>query len=220
MNSTYLVPAAIALTFHAALFLSSGGPRNIFENGTAVKPPVDEGGDIIILTPDPEPATLPSEGGDCGGVESEAPVGFLDLPRPADVGPIGIEVDRKPVNIGKGTKLPTGPIGFGKGPGKGSGGATLVGIEMLDDTPHTRFQTAPVYPSAMKVAGISGTVWVEFVVDEGGRVHNVRVVKSTHAAFEEPTVAAVSKWRFESGKRHGIPVRFRMSVPVVFSLTE
>jgi protein TonB len=72
----------------------------------------------------------------------------------------------------------------------------------------------------LKNTGITGTVWVEFMVDESGRVHDVQVIKSTNREFNDATLAAVSQWRFESGKRKGIPVRFRMSIPIVFNLNE
>jgi protein TonB len=61
---------------------------------------------------------------------------------------------------------------------------------------------------------------VEFVVDESGNVLNPRVVSSSDRAFEENTLRAVAKWKFEPGRRDGRTVRFRMSVPVVFKLGE
>ncbi|MEO5961553.1 MAG: energy transducer TonB, partial [Opitutaceae bacterium] len=66
----------------------------------------------------------------------------------------------------------------------------------------------------------AGEVLVNFMVDEAGRVSEARVVRSSDSVFEEPTLRAVSKWRFEPGRVHGDLVRFRMSVPVVFSLKE
>jgi protein TonB len=43
-------------------------------------------------------------------------------------------------------------------------------------------------------------------------------VRSSSHAFEEPTLRAIAKWRFEPGRRGGQIVRFRMQVPVVFKL--
>jgi protein TonB len=106
-------------------------------------------------------------------------------------------------------------MGTGDGDGPGSG---LVAVTQLDDKPRTRFQNAPQYPQSMKISGATGTVWVDFVVDENGRVHDVRVIKSTNSGFDDATLLAVAKWRFEPGKRKGIPVKFRMAVPVVFNL--
>ena len=88
----------------------------------------------------------------------------------------------------------------------------------LDTTPRARFQVAPQYPFAERREGIHGEVFVEFVVDETGAVLSPRVVHSSSRAFEEPTLRAVAKWRFEPGKRDGHIVRFRMAVPVFFKL--
>lgn len=94
----------------------------------------------------------------------------------------------------------------------------VITIAGLDNTPRTRSQVAPVYPAVERNAGITGEVLVEFTVDESGRVLRPRVVRSSHAAFEASTLRAVEKWRFEPGKKDGRAVRFRMMVPVRFSL--
>ena len=79
-------------------------------------------------------------------------------------------------------------------------------------------QMAPDYPLAMKHGGIEGSVVVEFDVDRSGQVVGIRVLRSTHREFEEPTLRAVLKWRFEPGRRNGKAVPFRMQVPVDFHL--
>lgn len=92
--------------------------------------------------------------------------------------------------------------------------------DALDNTPRTRSQVAPTYPAAERNGGITGDVLVEFIVDESGRVQHAHIVQSTLAAFEAPTLHAIDKWRFEPGKKNGRPVRFRMVVPVHFSLEQ
>ena len=95
---------------------------------------------------------------------------------------------------------------------------SAITIEGLDNAPRTRSQVAPVYPATERNTGITGEVLVEFTVDESGRVLRPRVIQSTHTAFEASTLRAVEKWRFEPGKKNGRAVRFRMMVPVTFSL--
>jgi protein TonB len=102
---------------------------------------------------------------------------------------------------------------------RGSGKITYA-ASGLDNPPRTRAQTPPTYPFSLKTSGVSGEVLVEFVVDEYGRVIHPRVVRSTHAEFEAPTLAALSKWMFEPGTRNRAPVRFRMVVPVKFNLND
>jgi protein TonB len=93
-----------------------------------------------------------------------------------------------------------------------------LGIGNLDNHPRTTTQVSPVYPEEMKRQGIEGTVIVEFIVDESGRVTNPRVVKSDDPAFEAPTLRAVAGWRFEPGRKDGRRVSFKMAVPVSYKL--
>jgi protein TonB len=116
------------------------------------------------------------------------------------------------------TTIPPGRPGTGDGDGKD--GKPVVDFSMLDNKPRTRVQTAPVYPHTLKTSGVEGSVTVAFEVDERGYVAEARVVESTHREFEEPTLRAVGKWRFEPGRKNGVPVRFRMQVPVMFSLND
>lgn len=227
MNRTFIIPAALALTLHAMLFVGSGKPPK----PGATKPKItcvlpklpDKPEEILLkkyveLVEDEKPAVTP-EDKEGGGCNEEAPISVLEMPSPGPINPFQITQERITVQPGMGTKIPTNFSGFGKGNGEGAG-TGIVGSAFLDNAPVTRRQTPPPYPHAMKVAGVSGTVWVEFVVDENGRVHDVHVVKTTNESFNDATVTAVSTWRFEPGKRKGIPVRFRMTIPIVFNLSD
>jgi len=94
------------------------------------------------------------------------------------------------------------------------------GIGSLDRVPRTRLQVAPLYPPEARRDGRSGTVTIEFMVDEAGNVVVPRVVGSSDRVFEAAAVRAVAKWRFEPGRRQGRIVRFRMAVPIHFNLNE
>ena len=78
-------------------------------------------------------------------------------------------------------------------------------------------RVAPSYPYTLKAEGVDGEVLVDFWVDEKGAVHDPVVRSSTRREFEEPTLVAVSKWRFAPGMKDGKTVRFRMTLPVRFS---
>jgi len=227
MKRRFAVPAAIALTAHALLFMGWGKPPLPSAETIAVNPgdpplPVDKDlfdKTVQLVNDEMKTVANPSEnsgGESCG----EPPVGLPEIPCPA--GPrdrFEITQERVLVEYGHGNKITSLRVANARGDGNRFGNAA-VSVTMLDKPPRTSFQKEPAYPHALKVAGTTGTVWVEFTVDETGRVHDARVLKSTHPDFEEATIAAVSLWRFEPGKRKGTPVSFRMSIPVVFNLTE
>jgi protein TonB len=130
---------------------------------------------------------------------------FTMPPQPV-VGYAGPVVDKIPTDWGQiGPTKPSGPI---------------FRLGDLDRAPRTRSQIAPVYPFEAKRTGLTGSVNVEFTVDENGRVGDPRIVSSTDRVFEQATIAAVLKWRFEPGTREGRAVRFRMIAPVVFNLND
>jgi len=214
MKRRFAIPAAIALTAHALLFVGSGKPPAPIENTPPAvmsddPPPTVE---VVDDTPPPPPDV---EDNTSDGSSVKLPPGITEVP--PIVVPRESEMTQKYVKVPTGTATKLDPdMRLGR-PGADVG-SKLLTPSMLDDKPRTRFQKAPVYPHSMKVAGTSGTVWVEFMVDETGRVHDVKVIKSANPDFEEATINAVSEWRFEPGTRNHIPVRFRMSIPVVFSL--
>jgi protein TonB len=116
--------------------------------------------------------------------------------------------------------LSPGPIGPSEGIGTIPGTNPIASVTALDNPPRTRAQIAPAYPFEAKREGLAGDVLVEFTVNERGEVVNPRIVRSNSRVFEEPTLRAVSKWRFEPGRKNGRIVRFRMAQPVVFAVND
>jgi protein TonB len=219
MNNRYVIPAAVALAVHAGLLFG-------FTKNPRPAPTVHEIADpvpFITVTLDPdEPVIITSQ---CGG----PPIPPPPMPPPAGAESIVIEkTDRMPIElplIQPGAFADTKeiiPIEFRSGDGVGAASWTrgIIPGGALDNPPRARFQTQPIYPFEEKKNGVTGEVLVDFEVDESGQVRNPRVTRSSSRAFEEPTLRAVAKWRFEPGKRHGKVVPFRMSVPVIFSLNE
>jgi TonB family protein len=76
----------------------------------------------------------------------------------------------------------------------------------------------PVYPAAMKLAAIEGTVEVQFVIDTTGRVRDVSVVSTTHPAFADHAIACISNWRFAPGTKDGRVVNVRALQKLEFSM--
>jgi len=80
-------------------------------------------------------------------------------------------------------------------------------------------QAAPIYPEALRRAGISGQVLVQFGVDATGAVQNVKAVKSDHSELEGPATDAVRKFRFRPATKDGQPVAIRlMQIPITFNI--
>jgi periplasmic protein TonB len=218
MERQYALPIAFAAAAHAALLFGFSRPPQMaapiertrilpFELSPPVEidPPVPEGSDTKSSAPknqpevprvvQPEPLVV------------DFPTSFVVPPPPQH--PIG-PADIKVIPVATGIHSTDGRPGVGD----------IVGRDFLDKEPRTRFQAAPIYPFEAKKGGVSGEVLVDFVVDESGRVHDPRVVRSSDRVFEESALRAVAKWQFEPGRRDNKIVRFRMSVPIVFTLND
>lgn len=91
-------------------------------------------------------------------------------------------------------------------------------ISKLDRLPEIKYRVDVQYPFAMRRAGITGEVVVEFILDTRGNVTNPIVIRSSQREFEANAVASVSKWKFRPGQKNGRDVNTRMQVPIVFTL--
>ena len=76
------------------------------------------------------------------------------------------------------------------------------------------------YPPNAREAGIEGTVYVSFVVDENGYVGNVKVEKGIGGGCNEESVRVVSKIpKFKKpGKNQGQAVKIRYNIPIKYKL--
>ncbi len=75
------------------------------------------------------------------------------------------------------------------------------------------------YPRAARETGISGTVYVTFVVETDGSVSSIGVLRSVAGGCTEEAVRVVSEMPdWTPGKQRGKPVRVRMNLPVKFTL--
>lgn len=91
----------------------------------------------------------------------------------------------------------------------------MTGEVML---PRAISRPPPIYPMAMRKSRLRGEVLVDFVVDREGRVTHAKIVRSMNPAFDEPALEAVQRWKFEPGRKGGVPVNTHMQVPIGFQL--
>ena len=77
-------------------------------------------------------------------------------------------------------------------------------------------QSRVVYPQSLVRAGIEGRVFVQFVVDEEGIPGDIVVVRSPHHLMDQPAIDAIAGAEFRPGKRDGVAVPVKMSLPITF----
>jgi periplasmic protein TonB len=74
------------------------------------------------------------------------------------------------------------------------------------------------YPEQARRAGIEGRVYVQFIVNEEGRVEDPQVIRGIGGGADEEALRAVREAEFRPGMQRGRPVRVQYSLPVVFQL--
>lgn len=92
--------------------------------------------------------------------------------------------------------------GHGAGHGSGIGDGAGPGIARNPKVPPRVTSTAaPVYPQALRDAGIGGRVVVRGVIGTDGRVESAEVVRSSgNSTLDNNALSAFYKWRFSAAK--------------------
>ena len=224
MKRKFVLPAALSLAFHAFLLFGFAPPARLpVALVTAPVKPIDPFVPVVI----PEDGTPVGGDTDKSPNHPNHPIRPIDIPlhpqprlpviRPVVIpgGPGDITEEGRYDNGAKGP-LTGDEITGGRNWGK----ETPSVLSELDNRPQITRQVSPVYPHEAVASALSGTVTVDFVVDEKGHVQDARVTHSTNTIFDDAAVQAVLKWRFERGLKHGRAVRFRMQVPLAFSIAD
>jgi protein TonB len=75
------------------------------------------------------------------------------------------------------------------------------------------------YPREAIKNKISGTVYVQFVVEKDGSISDVKVVRGIGGGCDEEAVRVITKMpNWIPAKQKGIPVRFFYVIPITFVL--
>jgi protein TonB len=75
------------------------------------------------------------------------------------------------------------------------------------------------YPEVARTSGITGTVYVQFVVEKDGSISDVKVLRGIGGGCDEEAVRVVKsmpKWK--PGKQRGQPVRVYYTLPIDFKI--
>lgn len=172
---------------------------------TAPKPP-DK---TVEAAPPPEPPLKPVEPPPPSAQFSS----LFDSVKAADDAPLipeGItelarQADREPI----GTKAPA--------PSAGTTGDAPS--EITEARPLYRENPPPDYPRVARRRGYEGTVVLEVLVDEAGRVEEVKLAESSgHGALDRAAQRSVQRWKFVAGRRGEQSAKMWVRVPVRFEL--
>ena len=88
---------------------------------------------------------------------------------------------------------------------------------MVEQKPTVIKQVNPVYPEIARKAGLTGKVFLKFLVDKNGQVSNVTVLKGQEI-FRQAAIDAILQYRFKPAKKNGKPVSVWMTQPMSFRL--
>ena len=76
-----------------------------------------------------------------------------------------------------------------------------------------------VYPQEARNQGVSGKVFISFVIANDGSVHDVKVEKGIGGGCDEAAIEAVKNMpNWKPGIQNGKPVRVKYNIPISFSL--
>ena len=76
-----------------------------------------------------------------------------------------------------------------------------------------------VHPEDMRRLGIEGEVIMGFFVEPNGVISGVTVVKSLTKEYDEEAKRLVRNMPYWiPGKKNGVPVRYRMTMPINFKI--
>jgi periplasmic protein TonB len=99
--------------------------------------------------------------------------------------------------------------GIGGGPYRVGGGVT---------PPRAIYAPDPEFSEEARKAKFQGTVVLWFTVGADGRTHEVRIQRSLGMGLDQKAIEAIRQWRFEPGRKDGIPVAVQVNIEVSFVL--
>jgi protein TonB len=116
-----------------------------------------------------------------------------------------------------------GGVGSGHGPGVGPGwgGGIGGGVYRVGggvSAPRVLYSPDPEFSEEARKAKFQGTVILALIVGTDGRAHEVRIVRSLGMGLDEKAIEAIRQWKFDAGRKDGVPVAVQVNVEVNFRL--
>ncbi len=98
-------------------------------------------------------------------------------------------------------------------------GPPQVTYTLQEAKPLYKKNPPPDYPKLARRRGYEGTVILEVLVDEDGRVKDMRLFRSSkHRMLDRAAMASVKKWLFKPGMRGRETVEMWVKIPIRFQL--
>jgi periplasmic protein TonB len=176
--------------------------------------------DTTMVFVQPESPTRPPSPPDIPAIELAG--GFKTVVAPAtiptDIPPIDLKQRFEPGEYrGLGPELPSGAIAAITGD---AGPNATYSEAAVDEKPEILTSPRLDYPNLLRQAGVEGSALVEAIIDTSGRAErgSVRIVHSTHPAFDKPAMDVVAGSIYRPGRMRGAVVRVLVNVPVNFSI--
>lgn len=93
-----------------------------------------------------------------------------------------------------------------------------VALEAVDTPPVVRGRVMPIYPAEAYRRGIEGTVVLNVLISESGRVLQTKVLHTIKGPFEFDTACmeALRQWRFDPAVKNGKHVRVWKPISITF----
>jgi len=182
---------------------------------------------IVDETPTPDiryvrPATPPTPQAVDPSVAAPRLKGFLVLPAVIKIPDVLPDIDlSKALTNPDNYLLARGKPGGDPNGVEPAGNGDAFTVEQVDRPAHLMPGSGrPVYPEALRSAGVGGEVLAQFVIDTAGRadMRTLEIIATTHERLTESVRRALEKARFvpaEFGERR---VRQVVRMPFVFSL--
>lgn len=151
-----------------------------------------------------------------------------DIPKIDDqsaVGQVTITNGKAGSNADGATTDKTG-TGLGEGVG-GTGNDAFLTVEKMPEPVYgmdgwTKFLQSTIrYPGPALENGISGKVFVSFIIEKDGQLSNIKVERGQGYGLDEEAVRVLKKAKaWKPGIQNGHPVRVKLTLPIAFSLGE
>lgn len=96
----------------------------------------------------------------------------------------------------------------------------LVDLIEVDIPPSVVKRAEPVYPQGALRLGIEGSITVNALIDETGKVLDTAILRGMKddRGLEKAARTAVKKWKFDPARKNGVNVKVWMPVVIVFKL--